>query len=552
MVAITIITAMVIGVGLALFSLLSSYSEVSRLKSLEEVNDEILVLRSSISADYVFGGNAYIRNTGKEPVVIFRLIVLNNGTLVWDSGVKKIMELGVGELDRVTYECPACRDSDTLVLQVHYIPSKLYDPSNPELSKPTSDVVLFRVASFPVERVTLGLGGACPVTSNWIWADFLDPVEEDIDGGLSNVLKVRLSKASVSKEVTLHVMVNDLNGNSAEGSKTLLSMSNVDEIVELRSSNELRYPVSIDLSIEDQGWNIIPMKWYFGREETAYVDLVKILWDSLSYRVLGVFVKAYHDDGGIYNVTVKMYNCYDELAAYGSSEKEVEAYIWEEYNVALNSNPVITDIYVIEINIVDVSPLVTVTKTITETVTETTTRTFTSTVTTPLTTQTITSTLMSTTTRWTTVATGTVTTTARMTTTVYPTTTTTTRTFTITVPSVTRTTTATITSTVGTTVATKTVTNTTTRTSTVATVTQTATTTVRSTTATTVTQTATTTFASTTTKTTTTTTTTTVTRGVQTSNSPEHNVFSTITLALVVPVIFSSVLRVFRNGGRKV
>ncbi|MEM0456531.1 MAG: hypothetical protein QXI01_02230 [Nitrososphaerota archaeon] len=533
---ITIITAMVIGVGLALFSLISSYSEVSRLKSSEEVTNEILVLRSAISADYVFGGNAYIRNTGKEPVVIFRLIVLNNGTLVWDSGIKKIIELGVGEVDKVTYECPSCRDSDPIVLQVHYIPSKLYDPSNPELINPTSNVVLFRVESFPVERVSLGSEGICPVSSNWIWSDFVDPIEEGIGGELSNLLKIRLSKASVSKDVELQITIKDEYGNLAEGSKTLPSMSNVDETVELQSSNVLKYPVEITLSIKDQGWNIMPEKWYFGREETSYVDLVKILWDSLSYRVIGVFVKAYHDDSGTYKVTVNMYDCYGDLIAYGSSEKEVEAYIWEEYNIALSSNPIITDVYFIEINIVDVSPLVTVTKTITETVTITTTRTFTSTVTVPLTTQTITSTTTSTSTRWTTIATRTLTTTVTRTTTVYSPTTTRTRTVTVTLPTTTRTTTATITSTIGTTVATKTVTSTVTSSSTVATTTQTTTIT----------------LGSTTTKTEIVTVTTTTTRGSSTVSSSEHNAFNAITLALVVPVIFSSVLRVFRNGGRKV
>lgn len=480
--AITILVAVVIGIGLFLFGLLSGYSGIYRLKSMEEVNAEALVLRSLISADYVFYGDAYLRNIGKEPVVIFRLITLNNGTIMWDSGIREIITLGVGELGKVSYQCPSCREGDPIVLQVHYIPEKLFDPSNPELINPTSDVMLYKVASFPAENIVLGLAGACPALSNWVWVDFVDPVEAGQTGALSNMIKLRLSKASTLKDITLNIMVRDDSGGTAEGSKTLPSMSDVDEIIELRSASGVRYPAEVFLDIEDPDWVLVQNRWYFGRDLTAYIDLVKILWNSFNYRTIEVFVKAFHRDSGLYKIDVRIYDCFDRLIAEGSNVKEVHlgggSGVWEEYSVALDHNPLISDVYRVEVYVTDISPLVTETRTETVTRTETTTLTLTSTSTLPLTTLTITSTSTSTTTRWITVATVTRTSTVTRTTTITPTTITTTRTVTAIIPSTTRTVTRTDTSTVSRTVATATVTSTLTSTSTVATVTQTATTTV--------------------------------------------------------------------------
>ncbi|MEN2975344.1 MAG: hypothetical protein ABDH32_07205 [Candidatus Caldarchaeales archaeon] len=372
---IAIVTAIVIGIGFFLWGLLSGYAAIYRLKSLEEVNAESLVLRSLISADYVFHRDAYMRNIGKEPVVIFRLIVLNNGTPVWDSGVREITTLDIGELEKISYECPLCREDDIIVLKVHYIPKKLYDPSNPELINPTSDVALFRVASFPVQRIGLGLSGFCPIQSNWIWVDFVDPVEEDQEGALSRMVKLRLSKASTLKDVKVHVTVRDYTGRSAEGSRVLPSMSDMDQIIETDSPGGLRYPAEVFLNIEDPNWTIVQNRWYLGRDRTAYVDFVKLLWNSFNNRVIEVFAKAFHNDDGIYRVDVKIYDCFDRLIAKGSSVKEVALGsgigIWEEYSVALDSNPLISDVFRVVMNITDISPLVTETKTITETVTTT-------------------------------------------------------------------------------------------------------------------------------------------------------------------------------------
>ena len=494
---ITIVVAIVIGIGLFLFGLISSYYGIYRYKSTEEVNAELLVLRSLISADYVFYGDAYLRNIGKEPVVIFRLIVFNNGTPIWDSGIREMLKLDVGELGKISYQCPSCREGDSITLQVHYIPEKLYDPSSPELINPTSDVVLFRVASFPVEEYSLGMAGRCPTQSNWVWVDFVDPVEEGQNGALSRIVKLRLSKASTLKDITLHVRLKDSDDRSTEGSRTLPSMSDVDEIIEMQSAGGLKYPARVFLNVEDPNWTLIQNQWYFGRDATAYVDLVKILWNSFNYRLIEVFAKVFHLDGGTYKVDVKIYDCEDRLIAEGSSIKEVYLGggpgVWEEYSISLNSNPLISDVYRVEVNVVDISPIFTKTETVTETKTETTTVTSTSTETTTSTTVTITLTSTSTRTRWTTVSTTTRTTTLTGTSTIVPTTVTTTRTSIVVIPSTTRTITTTATSTVSRIIATTTTTSTLTSSSTVTTKTVTATTTVGATITTTTTVTVTTT-----------------------------------------------------------
>ena len=87
--SILVLTGIIIGIGIMVWGLCSGYAAVERMKAHQELNKNILVLRSMISADYVMypGGVAILRNIGKEPVVIIRLITIRNGRIVWDSGI---------------------------------------------------------------------------------------------------------------------------------------------------------------------------------------------------------------------------------------------------------------------------------------------------------------------------------------------------------------------------------------------------------------------------------------------------------------------------------
>lgn len=560
---ITIVAAVVLGIGLFMWGLLSSYATVYRIKSLEELNAETLVLRSLISADYVIypGGEAYIRNTGKEPVIVYRLITLRNGENVWDSfqvyGVREIARIDVGEVAKIYFNCPGCSRDDLVVLQVHYIPDKLYDSSNPELINPTSDVILFRVASFKAEPLTIAPGSICPISEKWVWADYVDPVEEA--GRISNKLRIKFSRATTLENVLLHVMLVDRDGDTAEGEKVVPTISSGEEEITLTSSSSLEYPAEIYLNIETPNWTLIQNHWIFRRDVTAYIDKVMLIWSPFTFRLTGVFLTINYNDNGRYQIGVKVYDCNGELIAKAEIIDENvtlggfrELYL--DYGLEFDRNPLMSDVYIVEAYVVDVSPIVTVTKTLTTTVTETATSTHTSTITIPETTitgtrtitstRTVVNTLTSYTTQTTTTPAATATTTTTTTRTITSTrytatltvtatrtstttsivTMTTTGTTTLTIPSSTRTITRTITTTVPTTVTTQTFTQTLTSYTTITTITTTTTTTIYST------------------KTVTTTTTTTLVTPVcppsSSSLQPSEKIVHIVSLSLFIPTLY--------------
>ncbi|MEM2016378.1 MAG: hypothetical protein QW718_02455 [Nitrososphaerota archaeon] len=519
---ITIAVAMVLGIGLFVWSILSAYASIYRVKALEELNAEALVLRSMISADYVIypGGEAYIRNTGKEPVVIFRLITLRNGEIAWDSfqvyGIREIERIDVREVSKIFFDCPGCSRDDLVVLQVHYMPADLYDPSNPELINPTSDVMLFRVASFKAEELTIAPGNICPIPINekWVWIDYVDPVEEG--GTISNVLKIKLPRASILDEVLLHTVLEDRDGDIAEGERIVPTVSSGEELIELSSSSSLEYPVEIYFDVRTPNWTLIQNHWTFKNDVTAYVDKIMLIWSPYTFRLTGAFLTINYNDDGHYKIEVKVNDCNGVLIAKSEViDREVrlggfrELYL--DYGLEFDRNPLMSDVYSIEVQVVDVSPIVTVTETSTVTKTATTTSTSLSTATVPETTitntqtatstRTVTSTTLFYATQTTTVprttitttitttrtvtrtsytATATVTTT-RTSTSIVTTVSTVSRTSTITIPASTRTITTTVTTTRPTTITTQTLTSTVTSYTTVTTITKSTTSTVYST-----------------------------------------------------------------------
>ena len=98
------IISIVLAVGFFLWNFTASLSQVLRIQGTEELNDKLKLLRARISTDYVFypAGEARLRNIGNEPIVVYRLIVYNNGSLVWDSGISEIARMGIGRTFQIT------------------------------------------------------------------------------------------------------------------------------------------------------------------------------------------------------------------------------------------------------------------------------------------------------------------------------------------------------------------------------------------------------------------------------------------------------------------
>lgn len=457
LVSIVIISAIIVAAGITLWAFYSGYASAARLSAQEEVNRELSILRSVISADYVLcpQGEARIRNVGKEPVVIFRLMVYRNGELVWDSlqveGIKKLAEIDVGKRSGVRFTCPARYSKDDVVtLQVHYIPKSLFDPSL-KLVDTSPDVLLFKVASFKVEEASLMVlaGKTCPdEPENWAWIDFVDPEESPPYGELGRRIGIRLPDASGVFALNLKMSVK-----GTSGSKSIIapvtSASDETQWISIDMSG-MRYPVTITFEVvSPENSNVLQREWYFDAIGTSYINYVQLIWNTLDKKLVGAYVSAFHRISGTYKVTVRVIDCFGNVASEGSLVKDVNigaAGRWEEYYVTFRLGEVMSNVRRIEVYVEDVSALVTETVTEVVTKTETVTETWTSWVTRPV--STLTKTLKTTTTRITTVPTVTSTATSRVTSTSATTTTITSTSITTrTISTVTQTTTVTATST---------------------------------------------------------------------------------------------------------
>jgi len=304
------------------WGLFSGYAAAERAKAGEELNKDLLVLRSMISADYVMypGGVAILRNVGEEPVVIIRLVTIKNGEKVWDSGIGYWGELDVGDTGRFAFSCPGCGNDDVVTLQVHYMPRQLFDPANPTLIDPTTATILFRVASFTSEEVKSASSVWCVTPpGNWSWIDFMDPFEAGSPAGtLTKWLKLRLPRDSIEEREYSNMITVKIKTTSKSRQRlavvTVISENETDQWVDANFQN-LKYPITIEITSETPGWSIVQREWYldaiyrhswWGSRISSYVDLVKLFWDTFNYRVYQVFAKVYHDRDGVYKVTAKL------------------------------------------------------------------------------------------------------------------------------------------------------------------------------------------------------------------------------------------------------
>jgi len=383
LVSMLIISAIVVSAGIALWAFYSGYASATRLAAQEEVNRELSVLRSMISADYVLcpRGEALIRNIGKEAVVVFRLIVYKNGELIWDSlqyyGIENLAEMDIGDIAYLRFVCPTSYSKDDVVMfQVHYTPKSLFDPSL-KLIELSSDVILFKVANFKVEEFSPALASkTCPDESpNWVWIDFVNPEESPPNGDLGHRIGIRLPEASSVFMMSLKVTVEGESG-SRSATASLVSISEETQWINVDMSG-LRHPVNITFEVSSpEDSSIHQQSWYFDAIDTSYVNYVQLTWNRLDERLVGAYVSVFHKISGTYNVRVRVIDCFGDRVLEGNLTKDVyvgAAGRWEEYYITFSSGEAMSNVRRIEVYVEDLSLVVTetVTKTVNETVTVT-------------------------------------------------------------------------------------------------------------------------------------------------------------------------------------
>ena len=379
-VAIAIILSVIVPVGIYFFSYSQSISNVIRQQEKENVNEKLLLLRSLISADYVFfpGEKALIRNIGEEPVVIFRLIVYNNGTPIWDSGISKIAEIPVKETGLISFECPGCRAGDSILLTVYYIPSELFDEKNPELVKPLSEVQIYKVRSFPVEVPKQGvISGVCGAPTQWSLVNFMDPVETyDFsvnDFVLTEYVKIQPFDSNTMDTIDIKLRTTSPTGSKESGVVSIPTRSDTELWIESNSQGA-RHPIDVEIIPVTPGWTVLPLKWEFGEDYGALIDYVKLTWTKISLRLVEAIVNVIFTDTGSYNIRVEIFDCRGNKIATGSRNVVVEVpigAILQSFSIRLDRQVPILDTYYVKVSITNVSPHTTTTTTVTVTEYET-------------------------------------------------------------------------------------------------------------------------------------------------------------------------------------
>lgn len=446
--ATVMILAIVLSAGIAIWVFLSSYAGVLRQEEVRELGDQALVLRSNVGAEYsyypdpMYGGGdrglIMLRNTGREPIVVFRILTIRNGSVVYDTGIRELARIPINERSALTFRCPTsvCSAGDRILVQVHYIPEQLYDPRNPALSEPDSETLLFKVETFETSEPRYGLSSGCTLpTENWLLVEVVDPKEENIYGSTTDYVKIRVLNASARRDsYEFQIRVTDGLGNTATGTASV-SGSLPQEVYVGLDRRGLRPPLKFEFESLMPDFTVLPISWAFPNSFGNYIDYSKMRIDLETGRVDEVILSVGFWEDGDYEITVDIYDCNGVLIARGVLRVSIAmgdlALYVDQYSVVLSSSINVFNIGRIEIRTTDVTPTVTTTVTETSTVTVTSTTTRTTTTTIPRTT---------TTTRITTTTTRTITTPSTTTTTTSTRTSTTTLVTAITTSIITRTT----------------------------------------------------------------------------------------------------------------
>jgi len=407
--AVVIVTSVVIMIGVGLWSVLSSYTGILRNEEVRKLGDQALILRSNIGADYVFypdrvygagTGVIAVRNVGREPIVVFRLITINNGTVVYDTGIDRLLNVPAGEVRPINFRCPLCSENDPITVQVHYTPEPLFNPDDPRLSRHDSQTILFKIASFEAKPSIVSSGAICPVTTDdWVLVELVDPKEDNIFGQTVDFIKIRLLNASRALPYyDLGVSVRDRYGEQALGSVRVTGELPQEVYVSLNRGG-LQPPLRVEVVSETPGLTVIPVDWAFSNSFGNFIDFTKLRINLERFLIDEIIVSSGFYESGEYEFIIDVYDCRDVLVSSGRLRVNVTvgslAGYFEQYSIVLRPPVYIFDIGRIVMRSVDLTPVVTVTTTltVTETSTGTTTITvYTTTTTTVVTTTTLTST----------------------------------------------------------------------------------------------------------------------------------------------------------------
>ncbi len=371
---ITIILSIVIGVGIFFMLYMGGMSNIIRASEQKQINERILMLRSILSADYAYypSGKVMLRNIGKEDLTVFRVITYLNGSLIWDSGIRNIVELKKGESKLISFQCPGCRRNDPILLAVHYVPSILIQ--GPEQIKPLDEIEVYKVLSISVQPPQEGaLSIFCPTPSLWTIIDMVDPVEGDNLQTLTDHVRILPSDAAEEDMITIQLDVSSGGSTRSSGPVSIPSRSETDVWIDANAEG-LTHPLKVSINSLEEGWVTIPDTYELWNDYGARVDYVKISWNPISKRIMEAYINIFYTEEGIYGVSLEIYDCNGNLRASGYKDVTVSevplAGLFLRESLLIEPVIPILEAYKIKVRIINLTPHTTTTTTITETITE--------------------------------------------------------------------------------------------------------------------------------------------------------------------------------------
>ncbi len=320
-----LLTALTVGVGVFILAVASGWMGVSLQSSTNEANRAILLVKTSAQLSFekvLYTGdvrNITVRNIANVPVIVTRIeIVSPAGSLKASfpsSGFTKIGELQPQqaiEFDRsVIPACSSCTSLETLRLRIWYVASGLFNEDNPIVS-----VDEMRYVETVFVHPPVGAPPRCPLPSNWMMVDVVDPVTYTDSGKIppppNNKVYVRFPYASASHTTTVDLQVINATGEYGFATNNVQTISNVLQPFTGSFSGFQAGPHGpLVVQILSAEYTVIQGRWEFGGIPGKAHASGVTLWSDANMNVNVVEVELGVNDvvGGNYRVTVTLYDC---------------------------------------------------------------------------------------------------------------------------------------------------------------------------------------------------------------------------------------------------
>lgn len=335
-VEISIISSIIIVLGIFLLYVANTWYFGSMIEATEEVNENVEIIRSALMIEQIIydydrnTANLSVRNVAKDnldlKIIAVELLAMDNRLIGRSSfsDLNYILQRGQ-RLDLVNVPtCIQCYKGELLKYRVWYVSRKHADDPSSMFGK-----AVFAEASFIYSQGELYL--PCPPPSDYVMIDIVDPILlTNGEFTSSNTIKIRPAIKLPSPTIAdITVYVESLNeGRIAIGSKRNVPVPSTEEVDIIGPFQGIKTPFKISISVFDPGTGkdmAIQREWVIsGIPDRVVVNGITLLWREMDYAVHTVVVEISAPsppDNVKVRISVKIKDCLgNELAEVEASE----------------------------------------------------------------------------------------------------------------------------------------------------------------------------------------------------------------------------------------